>query len=65
MQVAKDGIPGQDVVGFEKFDASMLGMSSYVQRIQYVESRSGGIDPDDRAPRLREAGPRAHQRPAR
>lgn len=43
MQLAKEGIPGQDVVGFEKFDASTLGMSSYVQRIQYVRAVQGEL----------------------
>ncbi len=43
MQLAKDGIPGHDLVGFEKFDASTLGMSSYVQRIQYVRAVQGEL----------------------
>lgn len=43
MQLAKAGLPGQDVVGFEKFDASTLGMSSYVQRIQYVRAIQGEL----------------------
>lgn len=43
MQLAKAGLPGQDVVGFEKFDNSTLGMSSYVQRIQYVRAVQGEL----------------------
>ena len=43
MELAKDGLPGQDVVGFEKFDGSTLGMSSYVQRIQYVRAVQGEL----------------------
>jgi len=43
MQLAKAGLPGQDVVGFEKFDGSTLGMSSYVQRIQYVRAMQGEL----------------------
>lgn len=43
MQLAKVGLPGQDVVGFEKFDGSTLGMSSYVQRIQYVRAIQGEL----------------------
>lgn len=43
MELAKEGLPGQDVVGFEKFDASTLGMSSYVQRIQYVRAVQGEL----------------------
>lgn len=43
MQLAKEGIPGQDVVGFEKFDGSTLGMSSYVQRIQYIRAVQGEL----------------------
>lgn len=43
MQLAKAGLPGQDVVGFEKFDGSTLGMSSYVQRIQYVRAIQGEL----------------------
>jgi flagellar M-ring protein FliF len=43
MTLAKAGIPGQDVVGLEKFDASTLGMSSYVQRIQYVRAVQGEL----------------------
>ncbi len=43
LELAKDGIPGQDVVGFEKFDGSTLGMSTYVQRIQYVRAVQGEL----------------------
>ena len=43
MELAKDGLPGQDVVGFEKFDSSTIGMSSYVQRIQYVRAVQGEL----------------------
>ncbi len=43
MTLAKEGIPGQDVVGFEKFDGSTLGMSSYVQRIQYIRAMQGEL----------------------
>lgn len=43
MELAKDGLPGQDVVGFEKFDNSTIGMSSYVQRIQYVRAVQGEL----------------------
>ncbi len=43
MQLAKAGLPGQDVVGFEKFDGSTLGMSSYVQRIQYIRAIQGEL----------------------
>lgn len=43
MELAKAGVPGQDVVGFEKFDASSLGMSSYVQRIQYIRAVQGEL----------------------
>jgi flagellar M-ring protein FliF len=43
MELAKEGLPGQDVVGFEKFDASTLGMSSYVQRIQYIRAVQGEL----------------------
>jgi len=43
MELAKEGIPGQDVVGFEKFDGSTLGMSSYVQRINYVRAVQGEL----------------------
>ena len=43
MQLAKAGLPGQDVVGFEKFDGTTLGMSSYVQRIQYVRAMQGEL----------------------
>ena len=43
MELAKEGLPGQDVVGFEKFDNSTLGMSSYVQRIQYVRAVQGEL----------------------
>jgi len=43
MQLAQDGLPGQDVVGFEKFDATTFGMSSYVQRIQYVRAVQGEL----------------------
>lgn len=43
MELAKAGLPGQDVVGFEKFDGSTLGMSSYVQRIQYIRAVQGEL----------------------
>ena len=43
MELAKEGLPGQDLVGFEKFDASTFGMSSYVQRIQYVRAIQGEL----------------------
>ncbi len=43
MELAKEGLPGQDVVGFEKFDGSTLGMSSYIQRIQYVRAVQGEL----------------------
>lgn len=43
MELAKAGVPGQDVVGFEKFDATTLGMSSYVQRIQYIRAVQGEL----------------------
>jgi len=43
MQLAKEGLPGQDVVGFEKFDGTTLGMSTYVQRIQYVRAVQGEL----------------------
>lgn len=43
MELAKVGLPGQDVVGFEKFDGTTLGMSSYVQRIQYVRAIQGEL----------------------
>ncbi len=43
MQLAKAGLPGQDVVGFEKFDGTTLGMSSYVQRIQYIRAMQGEL----------------------
>lgn len=43
MELAKAGLPGQDVVGFEKFDSTTLGMSSYVQRIQYVRAIQGEL----------------------
>ncbi|NBX92161.1 MAG: flagellar M-ring protein FliF [Proteobacteria bacterium] len=43
MELAKEGLPGQDLVGFEKFDASTIGMSSYVQRIQYVRAVQGEL----------------------
>ncbi|MBI4404607.1 MAG: flagellar M-ring protein FliF [Deltaproteobacteria bacterium] len=43
MQLAKEGIPGQEVVGFEKFDASTLGMSSYVQKINYRRAIEGEL----------------------
>ncbi|NBY20559.1 flagellar M-ring protein FliF [bacterium] len=43
MELAKEGLPGQDVVGFEKFDATSIGMSSYVQRIQYIRAIQGEL----------------------
>lgn len=43
MELAKEGLPGQDVVGFEKFDSTSIGMSSYVQRIQYVRAIQGEL----------------------
>ncbi|MFM8315224.1 MAG: flagellar basal-body MS-ring/collar protein FliF, partial [Deltaproteobacteria bacterium] len=43
MELAKEGLPGQDVVGFEKFDSTSIGMSSYVQKIQYVRAIQGEL----------------------
>jgi len=43
MELAKEGLPGQDLVGFEKFDNSTIGMSSYVQKIQYVRAVQGEL----------------------
>ncbi len=43
MELAKEGLPGQDVVGFEKFDATSIGMSSYIQRIQYIRAIQGEL----------------------
>jgi len=43
MELAKAGVPGQDVVGFEKFDATTIGMSSYIQRIQYIRAVQGEL----------------------
>lgn len=43
MELAKEGLPGQDLVGFEKFDHSTIGMSSYVQRIQYIRAVQGEL----------------------
>lgn len=43
INLAKEGLPGGDVVGFEKFDGSTFGMSSYVQRIQYVRAVQGEL----------------------
>lgn len=43
MELAKAGLPGQEVVGFEKFDGSTLGMSTYVQRIQYLRAVQGEL----------------------
>lgn len=43
MELAKEGLPGQDLVGFEKFDGSTIGMSSYVQRIQYIRAVQGEL----------------------
>ncbi|NBV49610.1 flagellar M-ring protein FliF [bacterium] len=43
MELAKEGLPGQDLVGFEKFDNSTIGMSSYVQRIQYIRAVQGEL----------------------
>lgn len=43
MELAKVGLPGSSVVGFEKFDSATLGMSSYVQRIQYVRAVQGEL----------------------
>ncbi len=43
MELAKAGLPGNSVVGFEKFDSATLGMSSYVQRIQYVRAVQGEL----------------------
>jgi flagellar M-ring protein FliF len=43
MELAKAGLPGSSVVGFEKFDSATLGMSSYVQRIQYVRAVQGEL----------------------
>lgn len=43
MELAKEGLPGQDVVGFEKFDTTSIGMSSYVQRIQYIRAIQGEL----------------------
>ena len=43
MELAKAGLPSSSVVGFEKFDQATLGMSSYVQRIQYVRAVQGEL----------------------
>ncbi len=43
MESAKAGLPGSSIVGFEKFDSATLGMSSYVQRIQYVRAVQGEL----------------------
>ncbi len=43
LELAKAGIPGQDVVGFEKFDKANIGMSSYIQRIQYIRAIQGEL----------------------
>lgn len=43
MVLAKAGLPGQDVVGLEKFDGGTLGMSSYVQRIHYIRGVQGEL----------------------
>ena len=43
MELAKAGLPGQQEVGLEKFDGSTLGMSSYVQHIQYVRAMQGEL----------------------
>lgn len=43
MELAKAGLPGQEVVGFEKFDNSTLGMSTYVQKIQYLRAVQGEL----------------------
>ncbi len=43
MELAKKGLPEQATVGFEKFDHSTLGMSNYVQRIQYVRALQGEL----------------------
>jgi flagellar M-ring protein FliF len=43
MESAKAGLPGSNIVGFEKFDSATLGMSSYVQRIQYVRAVQGEL----------------------
>lgn len=43
MELAKEGLPGGDVVGFERFDGSTFGMSSYVQRVQYLRALQGEL----------------------
>jgi flagellar M-ring protein FliF len=43
MELAKEGLPGSDVVGFEKFDSTSIGMSSYVQKIQYIRAIQGEL----------------------
>ncbi len=43
MELAKEGLPGQDVVGFERFDKTSFGVSSYVQRVQYIRSLQGEL----------------------
>lgn len=43
MELAKEGLPGGDVVGFERFDGATFGMSSYVQRVQFVRALQGEL----------------------
>ncbi|MEZ4750106.1 MAG: flagellar basal-body MS-ring/collar protein FliF [Bdellovibrionota bacterium] len=43
MELAKAGLPGEDVVGFERFDSATFGMSSYVQRVQYIRALQGEL----------------------
>jgi len=43
MELAKEGLPGEDVVGFEAFDTFSFGTSSYVQRIQYQRAVQGEL----------------------
>ena len=64
MQLAKEGIPGNDVVGFEKFDGSTIGMSTYIQRIQYVRAVQGELYPIDSAPGRGQERAGSHQHSA-
>lgn len=43
MELAKEGLPGEDVVGFEAFDTFNFGTSSYVQKIQYIRAVQGEL----------------------
>lgn len=43
MELAKEGLPGEGVVGFETFDNFSFGTSSYVQRIQYIRAVQGEL----------------------